>query len=156
MTKTLTNRIFNVARSISVRLMSNAIAFDPEQEKYTSHCKRTNKLHFKPKKITVDKALVSVRAILLQLAAENRGTEYPDSICVHAEDLAIYLNIETHIIKQCFHALNLEGLIGQRNNWVSGNCGRVNTYNEYSGWWASRYFINLEKCLKEINDDTAN
>jgi hypothetical protein len=128
------SKLFAVSRGLVVRL----------QELYQAKGKRTNKRNLKYKKCTVEKSIDSIRRSLITLALEHRGEA---KYChVYAEELAAYHEIPAHIVKQCFQKLNLEGLISQAENRVSMNCGRCNTYTEYSGWRASMYYINVEKC----------
>lgn len=96
----------------------------------------------KPKKVKIDKAYdIVVNGLLCGLGKHPYVDQY------YAEKLAIELNIESHIVKQVFHKLNLEGKMSQAFKWRNGD---MHTRNDPWGddvvqWEANWYNVYLDK-----------
>lgn len=104
----------------------------------------------KPKKITPEKAFPLVVNVMKQgIGSHSKpdpesNNKYLQEI-FYAELIAIHLNIQTHIVKQVFHKLNLLGILSKRELWEANSMHTRNDYDDVIQWEAKRYYVYPEK-----------
>lgn len=109
------------------------------------HCRhcgdKRDKLKPSYRRWNIEKLLAAIREIVLR---------YGDGKRITAEDIGTRLRARKHLVEQCFHRLNLEGLLSQglnlpphdstRDRWCRGSdsawCATTYTTRANVGWTA--------------------
>lgn len=106
----------------------------------------------KPKKMKPEQAFPLVVEAMKNGHGSHAGPDSDSSQYLqeifYAELIAIHLNIQTHIVKQVFHKLNLLGVLTTRELWKPNEMHTRNDYDDVIQWEAKRYYVYPDKLAK--------
>lgn len=129
------------------------------------HCRHCGMKHdqklspFPKKKINIDVLLVKIRSYIGEKISKYKKEPVWKNSLVTKEEVAKHFRVKPHFVEQCFHKLNLEGLLNKPTHkaphdsmrdytfsygYYKGKCCDYKNINGDSSWCADRYYINYK------------